>query len=173
MIWHPRTEADARRMAWDDDDWDGGIAHCVEMLGTHDGPVVDFGCGPGRLTALVGSPAVGFDPNPKMLPRRKRKGATFTSEMPPPESAAFVFSVLVFQHLPHDDQRRSLEDMATIGRPGGTVKVQFVPDGDTGPLSHPTPPPLIKGWAEALGLSAEVDDDPVFPTWRWLTAVKP
>jgi len=157
MIWHPRTEADARRMAWDADDW---------LTASPIAPPCSAPMTARWSTSVavpVASPTVpvcppSVRPEPQDVARRKRKAATFTSTMPTRLRCVRVLRAGV-PTPSHDEQRRALEDMATICRPvARSCAVRA--DGDTGPLCNPVDPATMVGWAEAVGLSATVTDDP-------------
>jgi len=182
MIWQPETLDEARRMAWDADDWDEGIAHCLTMLvpdgaWMREGPSLDYGCGPGRLTAAVHHrtwagmstvESVGYDPNPKMLHESDNDAVRFVDRLTGLGTFGFVFSVLVLQHLDHESQHAAIDNMAAMCGRGGTVRVQFTYEGDTGPLSNPTPRPTMTRWMRDAGLvSVWTELDPVYPTWAW------
>ena len=58
---------------------DPASAEEAELLATVDGPVIDLGCGPGRLVVSLASrrvPALGVDSSPSAVALARRRGAT-------------------------------------------------------------------------------------------------
>jgi SAM-dependent methyltransferase len=58
---------------------DPATAEEAELLSTLDGPVIDLGCGPGRLVLSLASrrvPALGVDSSPAAVALARRRGAT-------------------------------------------------------------------------------------------------
>jgi len=58
---------------------DPATAEELELLGTVEGPVIDLGCGPGRLVVSLASrsvPALGVDSSPSAIALARARGAT-------------------------------------------------------------------------------------------------
>ena len=101
--------------------------------------ILDFGCGCGRVLRWLGGLAGtvelhGTDYNPALIAwcrRRLAKLGTFhvnAAEPPldfPDGHFDFVFSYSVFTHLRHDLQRRWLDELVRVTRPGGHLLATF------------------------------------------------
>lgn len=186
--WDHDDMSAASRAAWDDDDHAGGVEHCRRMIGleqlTPGSAVADFGCGVGRLLIpharrFPGTMFYGIDTSDTM--RRHARAVAKQEQVSNveviavwPETSAWcdvVYSVVVVQHLkPHVltntlvAARRALKD-------GGRLRVQFVEEGDEGPLNHPCSKfDMRRAMAWAGFIAVEFESDPVFPTWTWCTA---
>lgn len=82
-----------------------------------------------------------------------------------------AYSVVVFQHLDHATQAAYLDALGFAIRPGGRLRLQWVCEGDEGPLNHPTPAPLMAAWLGAAGFDVEaIEHGLAFPTWSWVSA---
>lgn len=184
MTWaHPDLAA-ADRAVWDDDDWDGGVAHCFARIApvardTH-GPVLDIGCGTGRLLAPMERAFpdvefVGIDPTPAMLAHAATRCTSpliCGSHRAPPTALGGAYSVVTFQHLPAETQGAYVAAVGRALTAGGRFVLQFVPAGDTGPLCHPVPVRAMAAWFDAAGMDVTIGDDEAFPTWAWASGVK-
>ena len=86
-----------------------------------DGPILDFGCGIGRLTIPISEQAphrkvVGVDQSLRMLAFAAEAGPSLEWRVTLPDDPgrfAAIYSMLTFQHLP-DDLRRRVELNATV-----------------------------------------------------------
>lgn len=96
--------------------------------------VVDFGCGPGRLSGALANHAkavIGVDPSPTMrkLARSHHPGSmfTFSSELNTVAdiSVDLVYSTFVLQHLSEFGRRKAMADVVRVLRPGGLFIFQF------------------------------------------------
>jgi len=94
------------------------------------GPILDFGCGCGRVLRNFGSAGVeafGSDLNPRLIGWCRRNlpfGGFETNGIAPPLAFAdgqfgLVYSLSVFTHLPESLQGPWWEEMARVLRPGG------------------------------------------------------
>jgi len=179
----PRSLDEAKRAAWDQDDWDEGIAHCLGMIekampATTYGTALDFGAGPARMTRPLQARhpqwrVVGYEPNRQMHDRDYYPMIAHLTMRPQYD---VVYSTLVFQHLDAPDKLCALADIRRVLNDDGIFRLQFVntSHGDaTGPLSYPidrNAMALITSW---LGLAlVDIEDDSKYPTWSWLTARK-
>lgn len=145
------------------------------------GPVVEIGCGVGRLLALVarrtGRAVVGLDSSPAMV---RHLGWDFepvilTDGRALPEffGVAMVYSMLTIQHLDPMTTINYLGAAAKWLRPGGALRIQFVVGERHEEMLHDW---TVEDMQEAVGkagLGALAEYDPVHPEWCWMTAVKP
>lgn len=184
--WDTDTYDEAWRRVWAQEG--DGVDHCLAMLDAvpDRGTVIDVGCGVGRLAVPFADahPDVtvwAVDVSPTMLefmPARPNvtpvlcDGRSLPSRIAP-RSLDGAWSVLTFQHVPPAVQHAYLAYLGARLRPGGVAVVQFVPDGEPGPLNHPVDERTVVEWVERAGLDARIVADPEWPTWRWLTAVRP
>jgi len=94
------------------------------------GPILDFGCGCGRVTRHLASTASevhGSDFNPALVAwcRRKLRFASFAiNDLAPPLPYAdaqfgLVYALSVFTHLPASLQRPWMDELRRVTRPGG------------------------------------------------------
>ncbi|MGD9527940.1 class I SAM-dependent DNA methyltransferase [Pseudonocardia sp.] len=132
------------RTALDDSPLDrallGGFAELV--LRDHpDGPVVDAGCGPGRVAALLhrlGLAVRGIDLSPAMveLARRDHPGIGFdVAEMGALDTADASLAGIVawysLIHVPADRRARVIGEFHRVIRPGGYLLLAFQVGDDT------------------------------------------
>jgi len=108
------------------------FAECVRAVG---GPVVDVGCGPGHVTALLqglGLDASGIDLSPEMvrLARRAHPGLRFTvgsmTELDVPDGS--IGGVLAWYstiHVPDEDMPTVAGHLHRVLRPGGVAMLGF------------------------------------------------
>jgi len=122
------------------------------------GTILDYGCGTGRIARAVG--AIGYDPDPEVIAYAQSLGGQFTITRP--EHFDSAYSVLVFQHLPDDEVREIIEYVQP--RP---FRFQFVVGSERGPYSYQRTEAEMLGLCD--GYQATIDDDPVYPQWRWVT----
>lgn len=197
-----RTRDGAERAVWDQIDWDSGTEHCVHQLvpaledraARSGARVVEIGCGVARLLVPLAmrwplTSFVGLDTSPNMITWAHRtmnemrvdSGLTIDNVtlieagvdglIGGPWDAAY--SVLVFQHLDREVQRAYIDKLGRWLVRDGVLRLQYVPEGDEGVLSHPVDSTTMRSWCRSAGLRVEAEnDDPRFETWRWLTAVR-
>lgn len=195
-----RTREGAERAVWDQIDWDSGTQHCLseiipaieEQSCGSSARVVEIGCGVGRLTIPLAlrwplAHFVGIDTSEHMLTWARRElNERSVDRGERIENVTFLqgdanalrcgpfdaaYSVLVFQHLDHDTQREYLRKLGIWLVRDGLLRLQYVPEGDSGPLNHPTSPDTMRQWCRENGLRVEAENvDPRYETWRWLTA---
>lgn len=95
---------------------------------------LDFGCGVGRLTRALAKRAkqvIGVDASPTMLSLApKLPNVTYTHELP--ESADFICSLIVFQHIPPKQGYKIFRDL--LGRLHGVAAIHFALSRPGGPL---------------------------------------
>ena len=131
-------------------------AELIELARLEPGEsVLDVGCGTGTLALAakrrVGSDGRvhGIDPSPEMIARARAKARSSGLDVAFDEAVAqtlpfpddtfdAALAVLTFHQLPHDDLRRSLEEIERVLVPGGRL---FLADLDMrtpghGPHSH-------------------------------------
>jgi cyclopropane fatty-acyl-phospholipid synthase-like methyltransferase len=181
----------ARWAAWaEPDEAAATLRHLVQLdaMPTH-GQLLDLGCGWGRLAIPMGKaqPATvvwAVDASNRMLGHLSHAAEAWGADNVRPllcdghrlpeqlPHLAGAWSVLMFQHVPADQQRSYLGQLADLLRPAAPLVVQFVTDTEQGPLSNPVEPDTMAAWATEVDLLAEVRTDPRQPTWRWLHARK-
>lgn len=185
--WAQATRDEAERACWAEDEWEAGVAECLDHVapvlnraGKAGGTILDLGCGVGRLLHPLAdrwpeAALVGFDTSPAMLAWAQegaRPNERFLSEWHPgPLDGAY--SVLVFQHLPRPEQEAYVKLLGEALKPGALFVLQFVAEGDEGPLSYPAGVEEVFAWCERASLRAtSVASGAKHPTWRWLVAVR-
>jgi SAM-dependent methyltransferase len=112
------------------------------------GTALDFGCGPGRLTAGLAAAgfgrAIGVDVSPTMLAKARElvddERCEFVHDQStdlatiPDESVDLVYSARVLQHLPPALAHGYIRHFVRVAVPGGLVVFQL-PAGPVGPLA--------------------------------------
>jgi SAM-dependent methyltransferase len=154
------------------------LALFAELVHTDGGgPVVDVGCGPGRITAhlqTLGVDAFGIDLSPAMIDiaRHDYPGLRFEvgsmTDLDVPD--AFVIGLVAWFsliHIPDDQVPTVLAHFRRVLRPGGTLLVVFhVGDGidlkTQGYGGHPMnvhvhrrPPERVAGWLRDAGFTVD------------------
>ncbi|HEX4822540.1 MAG TPA: methyltransferase domain-containing protein [Acidimicrobiales bacterium] len=168
------ADGDTRRLTLED--WYGAATTAeVELLRMLRGPVLDLGCGPGRLVVALnelGTPALGIDASPNALGHAAARGAAalHRSVFDPLPGEGRWATVLLFDgnigiggdpigllrrvaHLLGPDGRAVVEVDSTVG-PARTVSARLEQDGELTawfPWAIVTAD-AIDGMAEAAGL---------------------
>lgn len=171
-------------------DWEQGIAADLAMLPAPLdglGPVLDLGCGIGRLTLAYARRhnawTRGLDVSPAMIARavKATEGQYCVSfsvcdgrELGP-EALKYrgAFSVLMFQHIPASAQAWYIMEVSERLRPGARFTFQTVAGYDDCFLSHQVRTYEPRDWCEEAGLIVERSVEAVWPQWWWTTAIKP
>jgi SAM-dependent methyltransferase len=111
--------------------------------------VLDFGCGPGRLTYAFGehfAHAVGVDISASMIALAEQRGGAMTKcdfvcndrddlSVFADQSFDLVYSRIVLQHIPTNLARGYVKEFVRVLRPGGLALFQ-VPDRLLGPVDR-------------------------------------
>lgn len=171
-FWDKATESDNLRNEWICDK-EVTDQQCLDLILPHlkDGKTLDLGCGIGRLTQ-----GYGVDISPKMIELAK-PGNEYRvcdgSSIPYPK-ATFdnVFSVFLFQHLPNRQKLDYLKEIERVLKPGGILRLQYVNDGDRGPMSHPISDYLMSDMLTRTGFKTTSKSNDIYGEWTWLTATK-
>lgn len=167
---------------------------CVEALVkngfTLEGKVLDIGCGVGRImNALVDGALVnknmiyGVDISQPMLAIAKDNSpwASYTTyrqcdgrKLPfDREQFDFVYSMLVFQHIPAEAKKSYIQEAARVLRKGGQFRVQFVRGDHHAIIDHNATLEDMGSWMLDAGFEiVKVDPHLVHSQWDWITGVK-
>jgi ubiquinone/menaquinone biosynthesis C-methylase UbiE len=110
--------------------------------------VLDIGCGTGTLVILIkhlypDADVVGFDPDPKVIARARRKAARasasvqfdqgFADALPYPDASIDrVLSSFMFHHLQGDEKEGMLREVRRVLRPSGTLNLLDFDGPDAG-----------------------------------------
>jgi SAM-dependent methyltransferase len=158
------------------------------MYDIPDGPVLDLGCGTGRLTVELSAryfPREFFavDISQRMLDRVDARCLpnvkTFLCDgrtLPDFGPIAGAFSVTVLQHLPHEAQESYIFQVAQRLLPGGRFVFTIAPGSEDQFLTHQVPDrALLDHWCWRAGLEVlAVEHQDPDTGWTWVeTAVKP
>ncbi len=113
-----------------------------QMMGKMAGPVLDVGCGPGRLVVALGQrgvPALGIDPSPGAVRAARTRGAPVLQRSvfdPLPREGDWGTVLLVDGNIGiGGDPVRLLRRCRTLAAPGGTIVVETSEPG-AGCRSH-------------------------------------
>ncbi|WP_245775990.1 class I SAM-dependent methyltransferase [Saccharopolyspora flava] len=129
------------------------------VLAACGGPVLDVGCGPGRLAAALtvrGVPCLGIDSSPLAVAMTLRRGAMALRRDvfgPLPGEGVWSEALLVDGNIGiGGDPRALLERIRRVLRPGGAVWVEVEPPGagiwcGTGTVVDAAGPGRSFGWA--------------------------
>jgi cyclopropane fatty-acyl-phospholipid synthase-like methyltransferase len=142
--------------------------------------ILEIGCGTGRLTKRIAATypdaiVVGIDINHKTLPKSSLRSFYLCRDNLT-GFAGFdaIYSVTVFQHLPHDEQQAYIEQAYEALNSYGVLRVQFIEGDGPGDLcDHKTPPHTMLKWFIDAGF---LTDPPqvglAHPQWSWITGTK-
>lgn len=154
------------------------------------GPVLDLGCGAGRLTNRCAerwprSLLLGVDISPKLLAIASKHrpsnavydvidGRTLDDEGHGPGQIDAAYSVTVFQHLPHDVVASYIRQVGEMLSPSRRFAFTWSYGVEDTFLSHQCDRDDVDGWLEAAGFEKIVHltnhDHP--RGWRWAVATK-
>lgn len=151
-FWAVCSDPERRQERWNREDFFASGRHeiervldCVNSLGLaidRGAPVLDFGCGVGRLTRALAAyfpECEGVDISPTMICLAEQ----FNHDMPqcrflvnkrrdlrPFERGyfGFVYSSIVLQHIPPRHSRRYLQEMVRVTKPGSVLVFQVLDD---------------------------------------------
>jgi len=108
-----------------------------ELLGTVEGPVIDLGCGPGRLVVSLASrrvPALGVDSSPSAVALARARGATVLQRDlfgPLPAEGRWATALLFDGNVGiGGDPTRLLARCAELTTAGGQVVAEVQPPGN-------------------------------------------
>jgi SAM-dependent methyltransferase len=137
--------------AYDDD----VLPLLLEVFEAPPGPVLDVGCGEGRVMRALGAPIVGTDAAAALLERACTAGPVVKSRLPGlgwlrPGSLSGSVVVLVLEHIA--DTPRLFTELHRVAAPGGTL---------TAVMNHPA------FTSQGAGPIVDVTDGEVL--WRWGT----
>ena len=97
----------------------------MRLAGIEPEIAIDFGCGVGRLTRALAKRAkrvIGVDASPTMLAHAPNlPNVTYTDRLP--DSADFICSLIVFQHIPPKQGYEIFRDL--LGRLHGVAAIHF------------------------------------------------
>ena len=186
--------ADEERAHWDavsaddprtmirDGDWNVQTPHDFGMLPPSDrGPVLDLGCGIGRLSVAYARfyrvNVIGVDISPRMLERAECDPLVSYKvcdgrTLPWLPRLAGAFSMLMFQHIPPDAQYFYVKQVADLLEPGAPFHFQTVIGNENAFLSHQVYEAAPSQWCERAGLQVMSVDAGVWPEWQWIAARK-
>ncbi len=154
---------------------------------------LDLGCGVGRLTVPFqlncldsqwgekDKVVYGLDISPKMIEIARARSNGRPSfvlgdgRTVPFISANFdyVYSMLLFQHLPLEAVLGYIEETARVLKPGGMFRFQFIEGDEDEPFSKHHFWPLIREALEESGF--DIKDHEIgllHPQWSWISAKK-
>lgn len=113
----------------------------IETGTTNWGKVLEIGCGIGRLLEPLADnhetcQFYGIDISPEMLKLAPKKPNITYGKAP--KNLDMVYSMLVFQHIPHEEKLTYIKMAYDLLKPGGTLVFQFVVGTDNQPYSYQT-----------------------------------
>jgi SAM-dependent methyltransferase len=151
-------------------------------------PVLDLGCGFGRLTNRMAkcNPFLtfeGMDISPRLIDLADQWAASNarygvcdgrTLAWGQPGGFAAAYSVTVFQHLPDDAVRGYVSQVHEALRDGGRFAFTWVAGAENTFLSHQTSHDVVDDWLGLAGFASWLhltcSDHP--SGWRWVVATK-
>lgn len=166
------------------------VAFIADMLTSYrhpsnrppDGPLLDFGCGVGRLTASMAAmtdrKVVGYDPTPNMIEWAINSKLSDQVEFTTGEDVlawpwAGAYSMLVFQHLPQETVVDSLTAICRSLMPNGRLVFQFVIGDNHSDHDHRYSEDEMTGFCAAAGFAdLAVFTDTRHREWCWVAARK-
>lgn len=150
---------------------------CLDALGELQEPVLEIGCGVGRL---MKPGYYGVDISENMLEIAQKRNPDAYFFLTDGRSLQFednffhsVYSVLLFQHLPLEGVEAYIKESARVLVVGGVLKFQFIHGTESEPFSHHH---RIKDIVDILTKNNFVGESMVIgsvhPKWVWITARK-
>lgn len=187
-----------KRVTWAEDgtDYDARAVECAGEIAVRLGnlydvkKVLDLGCGHGRLAiplaqAFPSAMFYGVDISAGAITLAEKEALRLGVEnvqfevgdgrqLPKIPRMNAAYSMLCFQHLPHDAVAGYIVQVAGLLTKGSRFVFQHVLGDDDVFLCHQTSREQILEWLGAAGLEiVEWDEGVIFPTWVWVTAMKP
>lgn len=185
------TLENAKRAAYSEDDYEEATeAHVrliCDLLGdVKGGPLLDFGCGVGRLmvpmSRATGVEIIGYDTSPEMLRHAREQRGTpglqntiwfWEGDL---KGVGFFFgaySMLVFQHLDPTQLADAISDISHVLFPGAPFVFQYVEGDYHVDFDHRYSEYEIHCLLSGSGLRiVETFPDPQRPEWRWVKAIQ-
>ena len=164
---------------------DVSTEECIEALhplGGINGPVLDIGCGVGRILSRIFYQGTGIDISEKMLEEARKRdtfplhtyiqndGRTIPCE---DISFNFAYSMLLFQHLEGLTILGYMKEVERVLTPGGIFRFQYIQGSEQEPFSRHYNGKQIRKWLQIAGLEFVKEDvGLVHPQWSWCTAKK-
>lgn len=148
-----------------------------DTIGNPKGEVLDLGCGVGRLT-LAGYCGVDISEEMIKIARKRRPMSIFRvcDGRSLPFSTDFfnyVFSVLLFQHLPLEGVITYIKETARVLKKGGIFKFQFINGFENEPFSkHHAQAVLEKSLRFNSFKILVIDKSLIHNQWTWIEAKK-
>ena len=144
-------------------------------LGDLKPPVLEIGCGVGRL---MKPGYTGVDISRKMLAiaKKRKPDCTFilgNGREIPAHNGSFqsAYCVLVFQHLPEEGVKAYLKEAHRVLKRGGVFRFQFIQGTESEPFSHHSPIDDMDWWVQQAGFTVEaIDEKLIHKQWTWFTA---
>jgi SAM-dependent methyltransferase len=179
MYWDSETLDEARAKMWNPEDWDRGVAHCLSMLEDHltyGGLILEYGCGIGRLMKPLArrhyrTRFIGYDISDNLLDLAKtdaRDNEVYLSSLfvSPWLEFRSAYSVITFQHIGDDAVLAALTTLYPI-----PLRFQFAIGEEKTDLNYQRDPAEMRALCAQAGYEdIEISEDPLFPTWRWVSA---
>lgn len=174
-------EADPTPFLYDEGK-DNETVEAIEA-GLRPGNALEIGCGPGRLTKLIGQnhEVFGCDISMEFVKQARRDDSDTmfrwtTGRMVPWYDEKFdnVYSVTLFQHLDGKGVRAYLNEAERVLKPGGHLRFQFIEGTDDAPMSKHYSWHDMTRWVREAGFNNPLLEPAlVYPNWSWMSASKP
>ena len=148
-----------------------------KALGELPTPVLEIGCGVGRLMQ-PGYTGVDISKGMLKIAKKRKPECHFfhcNGRILPFEDKEFqsVYCVLLFQHLPEEGVKSYLKEAYRVLRKGGTFRFQFIQGRENEPFSHHFTLDDMDDWAQEAGfLVTQIDEKLIHINWTWFTAKK-
>lgn len=193
-FWDQETKLRLEETVSTHKDWETGVEQCITSLLTPkfniypDKRVLDLGCGAGRLTIPLAqrysrSQFVGLDVSPRMLLAAYQTTSVSNVEwelgngqdIPAHLDFDMVFSVTTLQHVSDLLMRGYLIQVFNDLPHRGQFRFQFVKgSGQQGPYAYKRSEVTVARWCDEIGFEfQELNTDPHFDEWVWMTVRKP
>lgn len=150
------------------------------------GPVLDIGCGPGRLGQALAQrnpnvQFIGYDVAPQMVemanrvrPSNWRAFVCDGETIPGMGLIGSAYSVTVFQHITHGQVQRYVNQIFDMLTPGGKFIFTYATGEEDTFLSHQASHALAIAWLDDAGFSEfkRLETPDTHPAWNWAIGVK-
>jgi cyclopropane fatty-acyl-phospholipid synthase-like methyltransferase len=162
---------------------------CLDLIVPYldfDSWIIELGCGVGRLTRPLAdrypqAHIVGVDSSSVMISTASIEAPEVHWVLNNGRDLSDIqerkfhsgYSMTMFQHIPPEAQQGYLAELHRVIQPGGTFRLQFVFEGEEGPMSYPTAVKDMLGWCDQTGWrETKLDLGLLKPEWAWLTLTR-
>jgi cyclopropane fatty-acyl-phospholipid synthase-like methyltransferase len=150
----------------------------LELINGHNDDwekVLEIGCGIGRLIVPLSEQHptckfYGIDISEEMLKLAPKRDNVFYGE--DCGDLDYVYSMLVFQHIPHEEKVRYIKKSYSLLKDGGKIFFQFVVGEENSPYSYQTSLEIVSLELESAGFSVDFSEYIMHDQWIFIEGTK-